>query len=99
MKRVKLFVACILVISMSATAQEARTKIQQKRIEQGVRSGELTHHETRQLERQQEKIRREKIRAHADGRVTGHERRKIRRDTRRANRNIARKKHNLRERS
>ena len=100
MKTVKFFVAfaLMLIISTATNAQAARSRIQHKRIAQGVRSGELTPHETRQLARQQIHIRQEKREARADGVVTPGERREIRHDTRRANRNIVRKKHNRRDR-
>lgn len=90
--------AALLVITTAADAQNGRSRAQHKRISQGVRSGELTRHETRQLARQQRHIRREKVRAGADGVVTPGERRHIKREQRRANRNIARKKHNRRDR-
>ena len=90
--------ALMLLISTATMAQSGRSRFQQKRITNGVRSGELTHHETRQLARQQRHIRHEKRDARADGVVTSCERREIRKDTRKANRNIIRKKHNRRER-
>jgi hypothetical protein len=100
MKTVKFFAAfaLMLIISTATNAQAARSRIQHKRITHGVRNGELTRHETRQLARQQRHIRQEKREARADGVVTPGERREIRQDTRRANRNIVRKKHNRRDR-
>jgi len=47
---------------------------QQKRICQGVRSGQLTRHETVSLERQQRHIRQSKRRAWSDGQLTPRER-------------------------
>jgi len=100
MKVIGLFTTLVLLltISITACAQDARSGVQHRRIAEGVRSGELTRHETRQLARQQRRINNEKREARADGVVTAHERRKIRRHERRANRNIHRKKHNRRER-
>ena len=100
MKAVKFIAAFVLmlVISTASNAQSGRSKIQQKRIEQGAGSGELTGREARRLERQQRHIRHEKRAARADGVVTPGERKEIRRHERRANRNIIRKKHNRRDR-
>ena len=100
MKTVKFFAAfaLMLIISTATNAQAVRSTVQHRRIAHGVRSGELTRHETRQLARQQRNIRQEKREARADGVVTPGERREIRQDTRRANRNIIRKKHNRRDR-
>lgn len=71
---------------------------QQKRIHQGVRSGELTRGETRKLEAEQKDIRQDVRAAKADGVVTRAERREITRDQNQASRDIYRKKHNRRER-
>lgn len=87
----------MLIISPGTNAQ-LRPSSQHRRIAQGVRNGALTRHETRQLAREQRNIRNEKREARADGIVTLGERRQIRHDARRANRNIFRKKHNRRER-
>lgn len=101
MKSIKFLLAFIsmLIISTATNAQAVRSRVQHKRIAHGVRNGELTRHETRQLARQQRNIRQEKRAARADGVVTPGERIEIRQDTRRANRNIARKKHNRRDRN
>lgn len=71
---------------------------QQQRIHQGIRSGELTHREAHQLKRQQGQIQQMKRRAKADGRVTRGEKARIRATQRHANRNVAMKKHNRRDR-
>jgi len=75
---------------------DQREKNQEKRIEQGVKSGELTPGETRRLEIQQGKIKADEAKAKSDGKVTPAERRKLKRELNRANRNIFRKKHNAR---
>ncbi len=67
---------------------------QQRRIRQGVKSGELTKGETRKLETDEAKIRAEKKMAKADGNVTPAERKKLRRDENKASRDIYRLKHN-----
>jgi hypothetical protein len=88
----------------NASAQTTTPRIdkkeanQQTRIGQGVRSGELTPRETRKLERQQIKIRRDEAKAKSDGVVTPHERAKLNRELNRASKNIYAKKHNNRVR-
>lgn len=73
---------------------DLREKTQTMRIVDGVNQGELTPRETRQLARQQRKIRRMERRAKADGTVSSAERARIQQAQNRANRNIRRKKHN-----
>jgi hypothetical protein len=104
-----LFVAC----SATALAQDpnppqpgsAKTPVikerqmnQRARIRQGVRSGELTKGEAKNLRQEQKTIQAEKRMAKADGKVTPAERAKIRQDQNKASRDIYRKKHNGRER-
>ena len=100
MKTVRVLAVWVLMLTISTAtnAQAGRSRIQHKRIAQGVRSGELTRNETRQLASEQRNIRLEKREARADGVVTAAERREIRRDKRHASRNIIRKKHNRRGR-
>jgi len=101
----KLIVLCgLFVLAASvASAQTATPHVtkrqlrQQARIEQGVRSGELTPRETRRLELQQGKIQADKRKAKADGVVTPAERAKLAREQNRASRTIYRLKHNERE--
>ncbi len=69
-------------------------KTQSKRIVQGVKSGELTKKETKELVRQQKRIKHQKRMAKADGKVTRRERARIRHSQSRANRNIRNKKNN-----
>jgi hypothetical protein len=75
---------------------DQREKNQQQRIEQGVKSGELTPGETRRLEAQQGRIKADEMTAKSDGKVTPAERRKLKRELNRASRNIHRKKNNAR---
>ena len=101
-----LSVALLLgTFSLTAIAQEQapppktprmthRQVNQQRRIKQGVKSGELTHHETVKLEKEQAKIKADKLQAKSDGKVTPKERRKIRREQNKASRDIYRAKHN-----
>jgi uncharacterized membrane protein YebE (DUF533 family) len=69
---------------------------QDKRICQGIESGELTIKETRQLKRQQRLIRKHKRMAMADGSLTGKERVRLERQLDKAGKNIYRLKHNNR---
>ena len=72
---------------------------QGKRIDQGIKTGELTKGEAARLGAQQNKIKVDEARAKADGKVTKKERAKLKREQNRANRNIFRKKHNKRNRN
>ena len=107
MKRTSLLITALIVSlfcwSVSAQEQTAAPKTpkiakkqiqQQARINQGVKSGELTKGETVRLEKEQGKIQAEKLQAKSDGKVTPQERKKIRHDQRKASRNIYRAKHN-----
>ena len=71
---------------------------QQKRITQGVASGELKAGEVRKLEQEQKDIQQEKKEARADGTVTGEERKEIQKEQNQASRHIYRAKHNNRKR-
>lgn len=70
--------------------REAR---QQKRIEQGVKSGELTPREAGRLEAREAKIQADEAKAKADGKVTKAERAKLQREQNRTSRRIYRQKH------
>lgn len=100
--KTKLFLLGLLFIGFSAGLFAQSTPVsnkkqrnQTKRIVHGVKNGELTKGETKQLVRQQVHIKRTKRRAKADGKVTRQERREIHRKQRRANVNIYHKKHNM----
>ncbi|MFZ6819880.1 hypothetical protein [Undibacterium sp. Ji22W] len=90
-------------IATPATAQSTATPnvskrqvLQQKRIADGVRSGELTAKETANLEAREAKIQADKHAAKADGVVTTSERAKLQAEENRASRKIYQKKHNER---
>ena len=70
-----------------------RQENQQKRIAEGVKSGELTAKETKHLEGREVKIQKDKKEAKADGVVTKQERAKLRREENRTSRAIYRQKH------
>lgn len=87
------------VIQVQPFAQESSPLItgkqikQERKIRQGVRSGELTRTETRALRAEQRKVKLMKKGAAADGKITRGERALIRRNQRIANTHIYRQKH------
>ncbi len=96
------FVIALLSQSVFAASTDdpkihQREQNQEKRIEQGVRSGQLTPREAGRLEAQQAKIQQDEARMKADGKLTPAERKKLTREQNRASRNIYRKKHNERK--
>jgi hypothetical protein len=72
---------------------DRREHRQQRRIVQGVRSGELTGRETLRLERGEWDIRRDERHAKSDGQVTARERAHLQRELNRESRHIYRAKH------
>lgn len=85
--------------AQQAPGYEQRQENQQKRIEQGAASGELTQREQKRLERHQKRIDRVVEKAEADGQVTDRERARIHHMQNKASREIGRKKHNRRDRN
>lgn len=104
MKTKILTVLFAAVVSLNLIAQIATPGItskqneQQSRINQGIRSGELTPRETRKLDRQQAKIQADKRAAKADGVVTPRERRHIKKEQERADQRIYSEKHDFQRR-
>ncbi|MBS1511196.1 MAG: hypothetical protein JST86_10160 [Bacteroidetes bacterium] len=100
--KTKLFAAAILFAAFCSTAHaqtiRQKGKNQRHRIAQGVKSGELTRTETKNLVKDQKEIRNEVKDARADGVVTKDERKDIKQDQRQESRKIYRKKHNARTR-
>jgi hypothetical protein len=88
----------VVAAGQTTPSVDRRENRQSRRIKHGVRSGELTRHETRSLARQQARIRRHERRVKADGTVTARERASLQSQENRASRNIYRKKHNRRTR-
>jgi uncharacterized membrane protein YebE (DUF533 family) len=108
MKNLKLTLAALTlgVFALPAFAQtttpntpniDKRQAEQQKRIDQGVKSGQLTNRETKQLERGQAKVQRMEAKAKADGKVTPRERRAIEREQNKQSRLINKDKHNAQQ--
>lgn len=76
----------------------ARQVHQRERIQQGVRSGELTRHETRKLAGEQRDIRQLERAYKSDGQLTAAERRDLHHEENQASRDIHRQKHDAQER-
>lgn len=104
MKRISLTLlgACLAAASLSGWAQaqpastpgiDQRQANQERRIDQGIASGELTARETKRLEKEQGVIHRAEDKAKADGVVTAKERRRLHTMQDRASRDIRRQKH------
>lgn len=72
---------------------DQRQSRQEKRIDQGVASGELNRRETRRLQREQAAVDRAETKAKADGTVTAAERRRLHQMQNRSSRDIRRQKH------
>ena len=91
-------VAFVVVTVRPAFAGEVQARIdnQEKRIDQGVNSGQLTPAEAANLEAREAKIEANRQKALADGKMTPAERRKLNRQENRQSKKIARKKHNAR---
>lgn len=72
---------------------DQRQTNQERRIDQGIASGQLNQREANRLEREQNRINRMEDRAKADGVVTNKERARIQHEQNQASRHIAREKH------
>jgi len=101
-KFVTTFVMLVLTAGAAASAEahgrrtpgiDRREQRQQRRITQGVRSGELTSRETLRLERGEWDIRRDERQAKSDGHVTARERAELERELNRESRHIYHAKH------
>jgi hypothetical protein len=82
----------------SASSQRMQADVQrninqQQRIEQGVKSGQLTHREVGKLERGQAKVNRREARAGADGHVGAGEQKGVQHTEDKQSRRIRREKH------
>lgn len=97
------FLAAAIVLAAIFNTADAQVKQHAKnehhRIKQGVKSGELTKKETKNLVHGQKEIHQDVKAAKADGVVTKAERKDIRQDQRQESRKIFRKKHNKRDRN
>lgn len=100
--------ACVTAASFAQASAPApaatpgidrRQANQEKRIDQGVASGQLTRRETARLEHEQRVIGRAENRAKADGTVTAQERRRLHRAQNQASRDVRRQKHDRQQRA
>jgi len=94
-----LLIAALAFTSMAQA--QSRTPVinhrqhrQERRINQGVRSGELTRNEAHHLRGEERRISRERRMAMAEGRMNRGERRHLRHEENRTSRDIYRDKHN-----
>jgi hypothetical protein len=90
-----------LVFAGAALAQSGtiqRDVNQQRRIEQGVASGELTNREAAKLEAGQARDSRVEARAGADGHVSAAEQRRVQRSENRQSSRIYKEKHDAQQR-
>ena len=103
MSRIKISIAAFMMAALPALALaqatsatsgiDKRQASQERRIQQGVKSGQLTGREAARLEQREAKIKANKQAAMADGKVTAQERRKLQREQNRTSRAITRQKH------
>ena len=95
----KMMAAVLMALPLVAAAGtrdpgvNQRQHNQQQRIQQGVKSGELTRGETRRLETEQRHIRNEEARYKSDGQLTRAERADLQHDLNRSSRHIYNQKH------
>jgi len=96
-----LALACLGAMAQAASAPAATPRVdqrqanQEKRIDQGVASGELTRREAHRLAREQGAIDKAENHAKADGTVTHHERKRLHRMQRHASHDIHHQKHDV----
>ncbi len=85
--------------SAEAGVIKNREERQQKRIAEGIESGELTAKEATRLEAGQAKIEADRQKALSDGTMTKREKAKLTREQNRASRRIYRQKHDAQKRN
>lgn len=103
MKKLSAFVLSAAIAAsgmLSAAEVDKREEHQKERIEQGVKSGELTHKEAKELRQDERAIKKEvrEERAENGGKLTKGERKEINQEQNKESRKIYRKKHNDRRR-
>ena len=93
--------ACLLAMPVYAhhpdegyARYDKRVERQQSRIRQGIKSGELTRQEAKQLRQQQRKIAKLARKFNRDGYLSRHEKRKLEKKQDKASKRIYRLKHN-----
>jgi opacity protein-like surface antigen len=98
MKNFALMALVAILAGGSALAAETpvldkREANQEKRIEQGKASGELTNREAARLEHAEDRLATNEAKAKADGTVTAKERARLRTEARNNSKRIAKQKH------
>lgn len=94
-----LFAGVLFAESADSAGINNRQRHQQKRIGQGVRSGELTRPEVRKLECEQRRIHRKERRFKSDGEFTRKERAILQHDLNRSSRHVYKQKHDRQDRN
>ena len=92
MRKLVLLTAIVMVLGLSADTF-AQGRHYGRRIRSGVRSGQLTREEARELRAERRALRQERLAYRSDGRLSREERREIWRDRRTYNRQIWRQRH------
>lgn len=98
MKKILAFAIIMILIGSTASAQVAHNRLQRHRIQQGVRSGELTRPEAFELRKDQARLKHTQRMARRDAVITPHERRKIHTMKAHNRKETFRYKHNRRHR-
>lgn len=104
MNKMPIIAACIASITLTITTPSSAAPIhdpyvnahqhrQHERIQQGVRSGQLTRSETRELAQQQKTLRQQERSYKSDGVMTQSERQDMRQDLRSASKDVYMQKH------
>lgn len=101
--KLKFFFATLILVAFAATSANAQVRKhahnQRERIKQGVKSGELTKKEAKNLTQDQKEIHKDiKDAKTDDGKIDKQERKEIRKEQKQESRKIYRKKHNARDR-
>ncbi|HEV8079306.1 MAG TPA: hypothetical protein VGP43_01235 [Chitinophagaceae bacterium] len=103
MKTVKILSMAAILFGFGITSADAQVKDnfqnQKERITQGVKSGELTKSETKNIIQDEREIRQDVKLAKVDGDVTKGEKKIILKEQKQLSKEIYRKKHNCRERN
>ncbi len=83
----------IPALAQTTSGVDQRQANQQQRIDQGVKSGQLTPNEAARLEKGQDRVQKIEDKAKADGTVTAKERARLHQAQDKQSRQIAREKH------
>jgi len=90
---IALLIAALPSLAAAQSRIDQRQENQQKRIDAGVKSGQLTDKEAARLQKGQQRIQKMEDKARADGKVTPEERRRIERAQDRESQRIQRETH------